>query len=127
MRGYDDGINACTVAGSGNRTEVAHIGNTVEQHKERHLALFVESGYKRVDACILHCRDICNHTLMVLACNAVQFLNRNTHNRNCTSAQSREQFTRQLALQVTLYKYLINLLTGLNSLKNGAHAEYHFI
>ena len=121
------GIDTGAVTGSCNGTEVAHIGYAVEQHQERHLALFVKGRDKSIYTRILHCRNICNDTLVVLACYAVQLLDRHTHNRNRAPFERSEQFTRQLALQVTLHQYLVNLLAGLNSLKNGTYAEYHLV
>ena len=73
-----------------------------------------------------HGGNKCYHTLMVLACKTVNTFHRHTLHGNQSSLQSGKQLFGQVALNIFLHQYLVDVLTCLNSFYYGANAENHF-
>ena len=85
------------------------------------IAILKECGQQLLYLDILHCRHQRHHTLMVLACHAVEAFDRHPLNRHTRCAGFVEQSGHRLAMQVLSKENLINRLSGINRLDHGMH------
>ena len=70
----DDGIHSGTFARTGDGTEIAHVGDAVQHNEQRIAALLEEEGDNLFGALVGDGGDVGDHSLMVLARDAVDAL-----------------------------------------------------
>ncbi len=109
---------ACTCDG----TEIAHVSDAVEHHDERQQAGLVEFGNQMIEAVICHGRHHGQHALMILARYAVDALYGHTLHHDPHLAGKLRELRGEVAVQILGHEYLVDILSGLESLHDGAYA-----
>ena len=120
--GNDDGVDPGALTCAGYGAEVADVGHTVEEHDERQYPRLVKLGDKVVETVVGYGRHHREDTLMVLACDAVDALDRDALHHHPVGPRLRDEFRSKVALQVLGNEYLVYFLSGVDSLNDGAES-----
>lgn len=117
----DKSIGAGTFGGASDSAHVTHIGDMVEEDKERHMVVIVEEMLRQgLEMLIGDSGDACHHALMVAVDKAVEFLDRDILDRDMSSLDSSTQLRDYLTDKTLLHKHLIELGTRREGLEDRA-------